>query len=87
MLKLDMGDEKRSIVERLLAEAKKDLPLATTWKNSNSGRHREDNGATRSARYRDYHLPLQGRRGRARAGNYRARRSCTMAPMNGLPRI
>jgi hypothetical protein len=32
MLKLDLGDEKRSIVERLLAEAKRDLALATTWK-------------------------------------------------------
>ena len=27
MLKLDMGDEKRSIVERLLGEAKRDLAL------------------------------------------------------------
>jgi hypothetical protein len=31
MLKLDIGDEKRSIAERLLAEAKRDLALATTW--------------------------------------------------------
>ncbi len=28
MLKLDMGDEKRSVVERLLAEAKSQLVLA-----------------------------------------------------------
>jgi hypothetical protein len=32
MLKLGMGDEKRSFVERLLAEAKRDLALATASK-------------------------------------------------------
>ena len=32
MLKLDMDDGKRSIVERLLAEAKRDLALATASK-------------------------------------------------------
>jgi hypothetical protein len=32
MLKLGMGDEKRSFVERLLAEAKRDLALATVSK-------------------------------------------------------
>jgi hypothetical protein len=32
ILKLRMGDEKRSFVERLLAEAKRDLALATASK-------------------------------------------------------
>jgi len=33
MLKLGMDDEKRSLVERLLAEAKRDLALTTALKN------------------------------------------------------
>lgn len=71
MLKLGMGDEKRTFIERLLAEAKRDLALATASKNSNSARHKGGT-APHVPRHRDYRLPRHRRRARKRAGHGRS---------------
>jgi hypothetical protein len=46
LLKLDLDDDKRSIVERLLAEAKRDLAVAVSLKQLQERRAEERDGAT-----------------------------------------